>query len=264
MISLIANGDMDFLHMGAGVLLYNGSICAQLPGGCPLSLRMTLTAYVGTATAQPTQPPAQKCNAPVITSGEISAQAQSIAPNYPLVVGQDEAKRGVDLHYYLSIAPTTYQYQTYDVVGHHEQCDVWDVLGNCTHSKTITDYSCRDHTAVVPETVSQILPKASLSANSRAWISGELAQRYPGAAVRHPDWVWGYAGPSYGSLNGNTYVWNFDVKNVQVVDPGIYQMLVTGMTSGTQFGNIGSTKPRAINFAPATFKVYLSQAEIIH
>jgi hypothetical protein len=63
----------------------------------------------------------------------------------------------------------------------------------------------------------------SLSKESRNWILNELSIRYPEAYLHHPSF----------SFNGGGCAWSASKNHVQVADPGEWNMLLSGRTSGT-------------------------------
>ena len=135
------------------------------------------------------------CSGPSISIGEIHATASKIAPAYPLVIGQDDNKRGVDITWSVTVDPST----------------------RTTYSLN-KDGDCVAHTEVYTETAtSQAV--ASLSAESRDWIlNGDLQTHYPGAYLHAPDLDLGDGGSAL---------------NVPVADPGKFEVNVSGTTSGT-------------------------------
>ena len=231
-------------------------------------------------TPQPTpMPPTGKCPGPEVIPGKISAFAQKDAPSYALVVGQDPARRGVDLTYSFSIQPTLYNPWAWGIVDESTRCEYDPAGGNSgcplgkyangwrswwesspyTYVNHQVVWGCVEHTTVYREGVQAIIPSANLSTGSISWITNDLAQRYPGAFLHHPKWSWGYAGPGFGSFSGSTFVWNFSVKKVQVSDPGIYDLIVSGLTTGTPV-----SQPRSFFIRAGSMDIYLLETTIIH
>jgi hypothetical protein len=230
-------------------------------------------------TAQPTAQPSGRCPGAQVVLGQISANAKKIAPPFPLVVGQDPSKRGVDLTFSLSIQPTILHTWSWGIVDEIQSCNYDENGGHsgCPMSQysngwsrywesspyryvvTNTIWGCIEHLTSYKEGVSVIVPSANLANSSKSWILNDLAQRYPGAFLHHPNWSWGYAGPGYGSFSGLTYLWNFSIQNVQAADPGIYNLLVSGTTSGTPV-----SQPRSFSIKAGTFDDYLLETTIIH
>lgn len=231
-------------------------------------------------TPQPTlMPPTGKCPGPEVIPGKISAFASKDAPPYALVVGQDPAKRGVDLTYSFSIQPTLYHTWAWGIVDESTRCEYdpgggysgcplgkydngwrsWWESSPYTFVNHQVIWGCVEQITTYREGVQIIIPSASLSTGSISWITNELAQRYPGAFLHHPKWSWGYAGPGFGSFSGSTFVWNFSVKKVQVSDPGIYALIVSGLTTGTPV-----SQPRSFSIRAGSMDVYLLETAIIH
>ena len=231
-------------------------------------------------TPQPTpMPPTGKCPGPEVIPGKISAFASKDAPPYALVVGQDPAKRGVDLTYSFSIQPTLYHTWAWGIVDESTRCEYdpaggysgcplgkyangwrsWWESSPYTYVNHQVVWGCVEHTTVYREGVRVIIPSANLSTGSISWITNDLAQRYPGAFLHHPKWSWGYAGPGFGSFSGSTFIWNFSIKKVQVSDPGIYDLIVSGLTTGTPV-----SQPRSFSIRAGSMDVYLLETTIIH
>ena len=131
-----------------------------------------------------------------IDLGDISATAVKTAPLFPLVIGQDDTKRGADLSCRVSVAPTTVTSWTHNSKG-----------------------NCVKHVQTFPETIKWSLFSANLSPASREWIlNGDLQIHYPGAYLHNPDMA-------LGSCNG--------LINAQIADPGEFFLNISGQTSGT-------------------------------
>jgi len=226
-------------------LVYPPDMCYLAPGGCAVE-----------PTPQPTPPPSV-CAAPEIRRGEISASARLLAPPYPMVVGQDPNKRGVDLEFRLIIEPTIYTW--YEEVTHRECVYVADGTGSGCPDHPDNPYyredvwtECVAHQVIFRETPNWVKATATLSEKSRQWILRQLAIRYPGAYLHHPDWDWTNPWQAQSEFQGDTFVWTFRVTGVQVADPGWYDMILDGHTSGTPV-----TAGRPFHIAAGRFPVYL-------
>jgi hypothetical protein len=244
--------DTSFYTM---LLLYTPGDCSRIPGGCPSKAKLP---------AVP-KPPAS-CSATSVKSGAITVAAKKLAPLNPLVVGQDTAKRGVDLTWEVRVEPTVYIYGvSVPVMG--KVCVSWDGKGtsNCTTSKgedgilqqKIIRYDCEQRTQLYPEGLNWVTPSASLSQTSRDWILNTLSIMYPNAYLHHP--TFSFAGnPGTGSLQGNTFVWDFTQNGIQVTDPGHFDLVVVGATTGTPVSSW-----RGFSKTGGQFPVYLEEAVII-
>ncbi len=231
-------------------------------------------------TPQPTVvPPIGKCPGPHVIPGQITASALKIAPPYPLVVGQDPSKRGVDLTFSFSIQPTQYHTWTWEIVdeiyvcrydsnGGHTGCPKdqydngwrsWWESNSYRYVEHDAIWGCAEHVKLYREGVLAIFPSANLSKSSINWIMRDLAQRYPGAFLHHPNWTWGSASPGLGGFSGSTFVWNFHIEKVQVSDPGIYALVVSGTTTGTPV-----SISRSFSINAGSFDDYLLETAIIH
>lgn len=276
MMRLVLSGQVNLFHFGSGIYLYGECETSGIPGGC-----------VDPAASKPLPP---FCSVPTTTPGNITITTMKVDPAYPLVVGQDDMKRGVDVKFTITIEPTIYHYEEeivvedrelycrYDAKGGHGGCSKgdgeYDAIdgpgdkGDSYHYEegpvVVKKRTCIPHDIEVPEGLNWVLPSLKLAESSKAWITGTLAQVYPGATVKQPDWAFPWGGPEYGSYNGNTFVYEFVASRVQLVDPGFYKMLIEGSTSGAMFmGVIPVSDPRPIFKDSDAFPVYLIETEIV-
>ena len=177
----------------------------------------------------------------------------------PVVVGQDERKRGADISFRLVIPPVEYEYQ-YEYVHHWDeyQCNCkTDDMGN-RRCSTCRQPVCAWASAVqkAPDMAASAVASGSLSPESVDWIKGELAVRYPGADVYRQNWGdlrylaqtmrYEYPDFRYERLkNGNTDVCSCkgnpycEVSHRSLwtpfMDPGWYELRFRVETLGTQF-----------------------------
>lgn len=225
------------------MLLYTPAQCGITPAGCSaeqLSLLVTPT-----PPATPTQPPAQPiCPEPSVKPGAISASASKSAPPYPLVVGQDPDRRGVDVEFTASVAPTIYTYYT-TVPIYEEQCKTVLGVEKCTN--VVTGYTCQVHTKSYPECIASASASMSLSKESREWILNELSIRYPEAYLHHPNF----------GFSGGGCVYSASQERVPVADPGNWNLRISGTTSGTPVSGSRSFS------RGGTFEVWLKEVVII-
>ena len=173
----------------------------------PAQLAAYLDALAHCHDPKPPAPPVctvRGCNPPIepdkcpddsTSVGEITASASKTAPLYPMVIGQDDTKRGADISCSVSVAPSR----------------------RITYTRTAKG-KCVKHVETFHETASaQIILR--LDAASRDWIlNGDLQTRYPGAYLHNPDMNIGYCAA---------------VANAQIADPGRFNITVVGTTSGT-------------------------------
>ncbi len=230
------------------MLLYTPGQCGSTPAGCSAAQTALITSLLPTPlppTAVPTAPPAKPiCPAPSVKPGAISASASQVAPPYPLVVGQDPDRRGVDVEFSASVAPTIYTYYT-TVPIYEEHCKT--VLGVEKCSKVITGYSCKVHTISYPECIASASSSMSLSKESREWILNELSIRYPEAYLHHPNF----------SFSGGGCTYSASKDRVQVADPGNWNLNISGTTSGTPVSG-----PRSFSRG-SVFSAWLKEVVIV-
>jgi hypothetical protein len=224
------------------MLLYVPGQCASAPGGCSaeqlaLITSLTLTPPPTTVTATP---PLQ-CPEPSVRPGAISTSASQIAPPYPLVVGQDPDRRGVDLAFSASVGATIYTYYTQKPI-YERVCTT-----NLGCQNKITGHTCERKTRSYPECIESASASISLSKNSREWILNELSIRYPEAYLHHPNF----------SFNGSGCVFSVSEQNVQVADPGNWNVRLSGNTSGTPVSG-----PRSFS-RNSMFQAWLKEVVII-
>jgi hypothetical protein len=207
------------------MLLYTPGQCGSTPAGCSASQTALLASTIPTPPPLPTvaptvAPPPTTCPGPSVKPGAISASASEVAPPYPLVVRQDPDRRGVDVEFSASVAPTIYTYYT-TLPIYEDQCRTVKNTEKCT--KVVTGYTCKVHVVSYPECIASASASISLSKDSRDWILNELSIRYPEAYLHHPDF----------SFGGGGCVYSASEDHVQVADPGNWNVNLSGNTSGT-------------------------------
>jgi hypothetical protein len=256
--SLAPSGLMNFLkslstpslkdgNLYTYMLLYAPGQCGSTPAGCSaaqLALTATVVPTLPPPTAIATPPPPTKCPGSSVKLGAISASASELAPPYPLVVGQDPDKRGVDVAFSASVAPTIYTYYT-PVPIYEEQCKTIQGVEKCTN--VVTDYTCQIQVISYPECIASASASMSLSKDSRDWILNELSIRYPEAYLHHPTF----------SFNGGGCKFSASEDRVQVADPGNWNMNISGTTSGTPVSG-----PRSFSRS-SVFSAWLKEVVII-
>lgn len=249
----------------AGILLYTPDFCFIVPGGCPEGAQLPSPPSDGN------DAPSGPCQQPIVQPGPITLAARKTAPHSPLVVGQDPDDRGADVTFELRIEPTIYTWwlpiPQYDTV-----CRKWqsgDPTPNCKTDASLgyyngvletvlTGYRCEQHTETLREGIKWATFAASLSKESRDWILyGQLQIRYPGAYLHNPYFSWpGLA--SFSRYEGDTFVLPLSREGVQFADPGVWELMAFGWTSGTMV-----SPPRHFDLRGEPFKVYLKEVVII-
>jgi hypothetical protein len=244
----LSNQSVTDKNLYTYMLLYTPGQCGSTPAGCSAAQTDLLTALLPTPpapTAAPTAPPSKPiCPAPSVKPGAISASASQVAPPYPLVVGQDPDRRGVDVQFSASVAPTIYTYYT-TVPIHEEQCRTTMGVQKCKN--VVIGYSCKMQTRSYPECIASASASMSLSKESREWILNELSIRYPEAYLHHPDF----------SFSGGGCKYSASKDRVQVADPGNWNMNISGTTSGTPVSG-----PRSFSRG-SVFSAWLKEVVIV-
>lgn len=216
-----------------------------------------------------------------ITEGFISLEATKDAPSNAVVVSQDPNQTGVDLTWRLRMLPTTYTYGVWEQIPYpnngnckteHAECAINNSGKPCCtgficvpknprsgNGKCEVDpnmppiWACVNHEINYQETFVNVTVKASLTTASRNWILGDLAKSYPGTTLKHPEWSFNATHPCI--WEEDDCVWTHNEPRVPVVDPGLYELLVTGTTSGTEI-----TEPRFFSLSGGFFGVWLVES----
>lgn len=213
------------------------------------------------------------CNTVWVDPGEIVAAAEKTGPEYPVVVGQDPDDTGVYLTYTLEIQPTILYYEKWGKIAEVQACindenpdDILEMecevkpngtvqckdTGACPegYSKQHTQlWGCKVEQKEYRESITSVTPQASLTAASRDWILGDLAGAYPGTYLKHPVWVLGADTDCI--WNSDTCTWTYSESSIPVEDPGWYDLIVSGVTSGTTI-----SPPRTFRFTLGDFGVF--------
>jgi hypothetical protein len=185
-----------------------------------------------------------------------TVRANKIAPNNPVVVGQDPEKTGVTLSVSMTVPPV---YYSYNVKNYHTRCEG----SGCGQPpgygpvNIINWETCDRVTEVYADYLASITISANLSQASIDWITGELAQRYPGAQVYQPNWALFPGLPGVGGGIG-TAAFSMQWNRLQFRDPGKYLVNVTGATTGTPV-----SPPRSFAWNQETFSVNLIETALI-
>ena len=150
----------------------------------------------------------------------------------PVVVEQDPDRRGADIYLQLTVPAVVYDYEWEYYPG------LW-----AKGRQVVTDYATT--------TSGLYLFRADLSDASRAWIEGELAARYPYAAVAHGHWDLTLTDDfeiTADYLDGwGRHRVDMQALEVPFVDPGNYDVCGWFITEGTRF-----TPPAGLNIRDVT------------
>ncbi|HDD24799.1 MAG TPA: hypothetical protein ENF52_05125 [Chloroflexi bacterium] len=128
--------------------------------------------------------------------------------------------------------------------------DCWWVAG---------DWECVEHTEAIPDPIlmEYFNVTALLRQTSVEWIQTDLASKYPGADIKHPNW---YRQPDASPTilpNGVCIVEG--VAHIPFEDPGWYDVSVNAQTAGTIY-----TPPRSFSYVmPTPQPVYLMDTMLI-
>jgi hypothetical protein len=212
----------------------------------------------------------------VISQLDPTYSAGKLAPPFPVVVGQDAARRGVDVQASVTSHPVYVTY-TYEHVTTGPAMCRWlggGQGGGCGAGWTgPVDWQdgwqpfmasdpdwgvrsdevreCRRHTDTFLDRIGTLVVRANLSDASVAWITGELAGRYPGARVYQPNWLLYPGRPAAsGGFSADRTSFSATYARLPMADPGEYLMTITGRTLGTPY-----TQPRTLFYEQPAFAV---------
>ena len=263
--NLISMSWNDAALRSAYLLYLQGAAnCAQIPGGC-------------SGVVIPPPPTPVTCPDPSIAIQQPTLSIQKIAPNNPLVVGQDpEERRGADVQIAVTVPPVIFTW--YEPI--YEEEDICRAPGagetpNCRQSgsSTINDgvsdtelvfKECRQHIEQLPDAIRTVQATANLSGDSQAWIKSQLGQTHYGAFVRKPSFalIPGLGTYSAGCDGGGTCRATGTVQRIPFADPGTFNLKLQVTTSGTQFMGMPITQPRNLS-ADGKLQVYVTLPALI-
>lgn len=237
--------------------------CASIPGGC-----------AGIATPPP---PPRLCPDSSVTIQQPMSSIEKIAPNNPLVVGQDtQERRGADIQMLISIPPVIFTW--YEPI-YEEEVICRDVgtgeIPDCRKksSSTANDgvedtelvfKECLQHIETLPDAVASLQATATLSAASKTWITSRLGQTHYGAHVYRESFtlIPGFAN-WIGTCNaGGLCMATGTALQVPFADPGTFDLKLRATTRGTSFRGMPITQPRTISVDGA-FQVYVTLPALI-
>jgi|CXWL01.1.fsa_nt_gi hypothetical protein len=190
-------------------------------------------------------------------------RADKIAPNFPVVVGQDPSKTGVTLSASMSVPPV---YYSYNVKNEHTETvcewggpgypgDNCEGKGNEWRTAVAIVRTCDRVTEVYVDRLASVTVTANLAQSSIDWINNELAAKYPGAHVYQANWGLFPGLCSGGGIGTESLAVRCD--RVPFADPGKYIVTVSGTTTGTKY-----TAPRAFSLSKETFAVDLVETAL--
>ncbi|MFZ6029551.1 MAG: hypothetical protein ACOYYS_17700 [Chloroflexota bacterium] len=280
-LSSLTTMGFDLGSLVNALWLYQAGLdCAIIPGGCPPGY--------GQPGSDPNNPGGRACLPATVQQAEFSAAVQKLAPNYPLVVGQDKDKRGVDIQITVSNPPVIFTWyeaveeggtcaytpagdgggcpgpaEAYDSVtdaGGNETSWSSSMAGNRFWSAGEGQVECIQHVETLPDPIVQLTAYAQLSPASKAWILGDLAEKYYGASIHQErfDLVPAMAEPTLGCDASGLCTATALVSAIPFADPGQWLVDVKGATAGASFLGVPITQPRSLFLqAPQQIDVYV-------
>ena len=196
---------------------------------------------------------------------------QKVAPENPLVVGQDPEKRGADIQASVTIPPVIFTW--YEQIQDPPTCESsnsgngggcpgpgsrydnhWDpsMEGNPAYEVVDGEIHCIEHVEILPEPITEVQANAQLSPESRYWILNDLASKYYEAYIHQArfDLLPGMAPVNAGCSGNGTCTAEAQVLNVPFADPGTFDLRLWAQTAGTVFNwngvAIPITQPRVL------------------
>jgi hypothetical protein len=220
---------------GVGVYVYD-----PITGVASTPMQGDSSVTTGDPTSPPTVNPPSCCSSgeEVYLKAVIPQPAPEFTleflPPYPIVIGQDATKRGVDIQGRATLGPCT-------VIWHHvlreqyiycgkERCDC--NTDNCEVRESIKEWDTTDYE---PDQMASATVDSSLSAKSIAYIQGPMQQIYPGARVQQAQvgvYPTGWARVADYRVSIPT-VWTMLAERVPYADPGDWDFQATLNTTGT-------------------------------
>jgi hypothetical protein len=184
----------------------------------------------------------------------------STAPANPVVVGQDPAKRGMDLTARLSVGACT-------VNWHYRVNEEYIFCGKATCNCNVDNCEMRtrirewDEQCAEDYNLANVTIDGRLSNESRAWITGDLQNQYPGTRIYQGDirfYPNALARQTQYSV-GNPTIWAMQGLRYPMADPGQWDVNVYVSTQATAHcGPLEWTLP-----FPKFFKVFFRDLTLI-
>lgn len=245
--------------------------CTNSPAGCPSELCTINPVACGLpATAIPlasnTPAAPRTCPAPSVSQASPSLSITPSAPPYPLAVGQDPDKRGVDISGNVSIPPVIFTWFE-PVYENVESCSAlgFGQTSNCTRPNGQPGVlesqrelkECKVHRENLPERINTVNARAEISPESRAWIVNDLGSQWYGAYVHQAAFVLTRYGQLTNGCSGNgTCSASLQAMKVPFADPGTFNLTITAGTNGTYWNGQQITPPRILS-GDGQLKVYV-------
>jgi hypothetical protein len=242
----------DILYTAYLLYLNESQDCTSLPGGCS-----------GMVNPLPTQ--TRVCPDPQVEIGQAIVVIEKTAPNYVLVIGQDrQNQRGADVQVKVSIPPVIFTWQE-AIYEDHEVCDPPLLVGELPVCRTETVFKeCRMHVEHLPDAVASLQATAVLDGASQTWITNQLGQTHYGAYVHQAYFsLIPGLGTWWGSCDGNgTCTATGQALRIPFADPGMFNLQVNGITTGTQFRGVTITQSRQLR-ALGSLQVYVTLPALV-
>ena len=263
------------------LLLYLNGVedCANIPGGC--------AGLVTDCTDGDCGPDTRVCPAPTISQAPATLTIQRVAPENPLVVGQDPDRRGADIQVSVTIPPVIFTWYRqvqdpptceYTADGDGEGCPgpasqydndwVYTMENNRYYEVVEGEIHCIERVEILPEPITNIQANAQLSPESRYWILNDLASKYYEAYIHQPTFnlLPGMASVNAGCGNNGTCTAEAFIPNVPFADPGTFDLRLWVNTAGAVFNwngvAIPITQPRAL-FVQDSLEVYVTLVTLL-
>ena len=246
--SLLMRTSADQGNLYLVAMLYNS--CTNAPTGCPPELCQANPVACGLPAtpppgAEPTATPPPSCPAPSVTQKAPTSSIVPVAPNFPLVVGQDPEKRGADVKASVIIPNVIYTW--HEPIYENELSCKTNPNGGADICKNVKVFKgCRAHKESLPEQITNARTTATLTDSSRDWIIRTLGATWYGAYVHQGSFdLKRYGTPAIG-CGGGSCSYNLSALKIPFADPGYFDLNIQVNTAGTFFNGIMITKPRVL------------------
>lgn len=254
----LAQSDHGNLYMAA--MIYNS--CTTSPTGCPTALCDSNPQACGLAANNPNVVVLKSCPGATVQQQSPVLSIAPVAPQNPLVIGQDPTKRGVDITASATLPPVIYTWYepVFEEVTYCRPLNTGETGANCrvpgspgwrNNGIRETDevlVECRPHTEVLREQITNIQGTANIDPGTVAWITDYLGSIWYGAKVYQPSFNLGqYGSMSAGCEGSGVCSGALRAERVPFADPGKFNLVIRVTTNGTYFQGFQITRPRVIS-----------------
>jgi len=239
-------------------LIYLQGTCETCPTGCPENLCAIAPQLCETDEDGEAHARSQNCPEATLSQLAPTLVIAPVAPPFPVVVGQDPERRGVDIAGTITVPPVVYTW--YEPVyaeeafcaplayGHTANCargESGALDGELVNVLVLSE--CISHVEYLPEPIVNLTATAGLSGDSQAWIINNLGGSWYGAYIHQG----GFDLLQYGSWAtscgaSGTCTATLTTQNIPFADPGDFELILNVQTAGAAFAGTQLTQPRLL------------------